>query len=509
MYNFHLEIKFLDNEYWWGGAVDEGIFMPYINNYPLADLNNNNFGNQATSFFISSKGRYFYSDEPIRYEIKDNTLIVDSVKEITLVCKSNLKEAYYDCVKNHFNVDGTYPDIDMFSLPQYNTWIEMNWFVNQEKVLKYAHEIIDNGFKPGIIMIDDGWQEDYGVWDFNKKGFSNPKAMIDELHSLGFKVMLWLVPCMSPDSYTFRELEGQGVFYKELNSNEVKIMHWWDGYSAVLDLTNKKANKWLKERLDYLQNTYGVDGFKFDGADACFYPDGGRFEKDLFRIHQARLYSEFATNYKLNEMRACFNTQGRGLAQRLTDKSHSWDKRGIDMLIPNGLAMSILGYVYSCPDMIGGGLVGDFLANGYQDIDQELFVRYAQVATFFPMMQFSLAPWKVLSTENLQIVKNCCKIHDEISEYIKELVVKASKDCTPIMRSMQFQYPNGNYSLIKDQFMLGDKYLVAPVVTKNTFERKVVLPEGNWIDDEGNTYQGNQTITIKVPLERLPYFKKI
>ena len=23
----------------------------------------------------------------------------------------------------------------MFSLPQYNTWIEMNWFVNQEKVL--------------------------------------------------------------------------------------------------------------------------------------------------------------------------------------------------------------------------------------------------------------------------------------------------------------------------------------------------------------------------------------
>ena len=55
MYNFHLEIKFLDNEYWWGGAVDEGIFMPYINNYPLADLNDNNFGNQATSFFISSK----------------------------------------------------------------------------------------------------------------------------------------------------------------------------------------------------------------------------------------------------------------------------------------------------------------------------------------------------------------------------------------------------------------------------------------------------------------------
>ena len=508
MYKFHLEIKFLDNEYWWGGAVDEGLFMPYINNYPQADLNESNYSNQATSFFISSKGRYFYSEEPIRYEIKNNVLIVDSVNEIKVICKNDLKEAYYDCVKNYFNVDHKYPDIDMFSLPQYNTWIEMNWFVTQEKALKYAHEIIDNGFKPGIIMIDDGWQEDYGIWEFNKKGFDNPKAMIDELHQLGFKVMLWLVPCMSPDNYTFRKLEEQGIFYKEIDNDEVKIMHWWDGYSAVLDLTNPLARKWLKGQLDYLRETYGVDGFKFDGADACFYPDGGRFEKDLFRIHQARLYSEFATQYELNEMRACFNTQGRGLAQRLTDKRHTWNERGLNMLIPNGLAMSILGYVYSCPDMIGGGLVGDFLANNYQEIDEELFVRYAQVATFFPMMQFSLAPWKVLSKENLQIVKNCCKIHDEISGYIKELVVKASKDCTPIMRSMQFEYPKENYCEIKDQFMLGNQYLIAPVVTKNTFERKVVLPEGKWIDDLNNEYEGNQTITIKVPLNRLPYFKK-
>ena len=74
---------------------------------------------------------------------------------------------------------------------------------------------------------------------------------------------------------------------------------------------------------------------------------------------------------------------------------------------------------------------------------------------------------------------------------------------------MQFEYPDCDYGTIKDQFMLGSKYLIAPIVTKNTFERKVVLPEGTWVDDLNNKYEGKNTITIKVPLERLPYFKKI
>lgn len=506
MYTYHIEIKFLENEYWWGGVIDEGIHMPYFDNYQEIDINECNYGNQVTSFFISSKGRYFYSNEPIKYKIVNKTLIVDSLEPLTIHQKENLKEAYYDCANKHFIMDNKYPDIDMFSIPQYNTWIQMNWFPTQEKVLDYAKEILANGFKPGILMIDDGWQEDYGVWKFDSRKFPNPKEMVKQLHELGFKVMLWLVPCVSPDSYTFRKAQEQDIFYKEKDSEHVKIMCWWDGYSAVLDLTKPNAKKWLEEQCDTLVNEYGIDGFKFDGADADFYPHGGKFNKDLPRIHQARLYSEFATKYSLNEMRACFNCQGRALTQRLGDKSHSWNNRGLELLIPNGLATSILGYSYCCPDMIGGGLVGDFISNNYQEIDQELFVRYAQVATFFPMMQFSLAPWKVLSKENLDIVINCCNIHEKISDYIKELVIKSSKDASPIIRSMAFEYPNCGYETIKDQFMLGDKYLIAPVVNKSETKRKVILPEGTWKDELGIIYNGNQEIIIDAPLKRLPYF---
>ena len=250
MYKYHIEIKSLNNEYWWGGVIDHGIDMPYQIDYQEIDINDCNYGNQVTSFFISSKGRYFYSEEPIKYKMVDNTLIVDSILPIKLEHKENIKEAYFDCAKKHFNCDGKHPDLDLFSIPQYNTWIEMNWFPTQDKVIAYAKEIIKNGFKPGILMIDDGWQEDYGVWDFDRKKFPDPKQMIEELHRLGFKVMLWLVPCISPDSLICRNLFSKKVLYKEKDSSRPQIMEWWDGFSAVLDLSSEEARSWLEEQCD-------------------------------------------------------------------------------------------------------------------------------------------------------------------------------------------------------------------------------------------------------------------
>jgi alpha-glucosidase len=59
---------------------------------------------------------------------------------------------------------------------------------------------------------------------------------------------------------------------------------------------------------------------------------------------------------------------------------------------------------------------------------------------------------------------------------------------------------------VKDQFMLGDKILVAPMLEKGIL-RKVLLPKGNWVADGGKTYKGGKSYVIDVPLERLTYFK--
>jgi alpha-glucosidase len=126
-----------------------------------------------------------------------------------------------------------------------------------------------------------------------------------------------------------------------------------------------------------------------------------------------------------------------------------------------------------------------------------------------PMMQFSVAPWRVLDNEHLDAVKKAVAIRDKFKGYIFELAVNATKTGEPIMKPMEFNYPNAGYARIIDQFLLGDKLIVAPVLTKSATKRSVVIPEGQWKSFDGQLITGPKTIEINVQLNDLPYFEKI
>jgi len=112
------------------------------------------------------------------------------------------------------------PPAEFYRVPQYNTWIELMYNQNQEGVLNYARGILANGLPAGIIMIDDTWQEDYGKWNFHPGRFPAPKAMCDELHRLGFKVMLWICPFESMDQYQIcHKIESFGGFLNEADGH--------------------------------------------------------------------------------------------------------------------------------------------------------------------------------------------------------------------------------------------------------------------------------------------------
>jgi len=505
-----MKIDFLENEYWYGGIVHKGIKMPISKNDNISMnlITAEDVCDQYSPLFISNKGRYIHSEKPFVITFDNGVITVKSVDEVKLYSGyENLKGAQLAAAKNHFSLEGKIPNEEFFKVPQYNTWIELVYNQNEKQILEYAKSFIDAGMQPGILMIDEGWAPDYGDYDFCKRKFDNPKKMVDELHKMGFKVMLWVTAHISPDSDCFRELRNTDYLIKD-KDGEFAIRKWWNGYSCILDLTNPNACKWFKEKLDNLMEKYGVDGFKFDAGGTYLYrEDDQTFIKQIPSEH-TKAFDEFCSQYEYNELRCVWNSGGKPLVCRLMDKNPLWDDTGIEMLMPNMLLQGLLGYYFGCPDMIGGGAYSFFDKDRFV-FDEELYLRWLQISVLCPMMQFSISPKRLLSENGFETAQKITKLHSDYSDKIIKLAHNASLNGEPILRYMEYEFPNQGFEKVTDQFMLGSDLLVAPVVKKGKVTKNVILPKGRWQDIYGNIYDGGCTLIQDAPVDKLIYFIKI
>jgi len=498
----------LGKSIWWAGIINKGEVMPLKNGFSGSFYSN--YGNQVNPLLISNDGQTIWSEHPYEFEVKNDTIYVHSKTKELFYAQSGttLKEAFLYASKSYFPPAGKMPDKLLFSAPQYNTWIELMYDQNQEDILKYAKSIIDNGFPPGVLMIDDNWQENYGKLDFHPGRFSDPKKMMKELHGMGFKVMLWISPFISPDCDVYRKLDQEGLLLKDPQSkdtiNNSAIIRWWNGASAELDLSNPKAGIWFQDQLDYLQKTYGVDGFKLDAGDFEFYENTLSYIPGTTPQQHSELYGKIGLKYPLNEYRAMWKMAGQPIVNRLRDKYHTWED--VEKLVPHMLLQGIVGYNFTCPDMVGGGDYISFMPGA--NLNQNIIVRSAQTHALMPMMQFSVAPWRILDKEHFAAVKKAIEVRKKYTPLIMKLIEESAYSGEPIVRSLEYVFPHKGYENIVDQFMLGDKIMVAPVLTDKD-ERSIVFPKGKWKSWQGKMIKGPKTIKIKVAIDEIPIYEKM
>ena len=523
-------VKMQSGEKWWGLCNNFGREMPFTEKTEFScDLRLDNYSHQSLSFLCSDKGRVIWCSEPVGVKISRGEIRLESDKGELIVKEAvahNLGDAFRYASKTWFPPTGENPELLYFSAPQYNTWIELTYNQNEKDILVYAKSMLNNGLPPGIFMIDDTWQLDYGEWHFDPRRFSDPKGMMDKLHAMGYKVLLWMCPFVSMDSPSFRriafgfnpdDVKGypvRGGFL--LSSKEIGIhrvlpaaaVPWWNGYSALLDFTHPNAVAWFTEQLERVVKDYGADGFKFDGGGVEFYSSvRGNFlanDETVSPASQSALYGDFAVKYKGSEYRNGFGFAGKPVIMRLHDKAHSWE--AVARLVPDMLAAGFVGCPFICPDMIGGGSWTAFLPGA--PFDPELFIRSAQIHALCPMMQISASPWRVLSKEHQRIFKQTVELRQKFAPLFVELAKASAKTGEPMMRNMEYCFPGMGYADIKDQFMMGDNLLVAPVVEKGATSRKVILPPGRWRSADGRTYIGATVIEVSASLAQLPYFEK-
>lgn len=507
-------IPLLPDECWWGGSVMEGMRQPFsaADEGYACDMryrHGPSGGNQAAPVLLSSKGRWVWCEQAFRFSVKGGALVVEAEKNAPVLSGATkggtLRDAYLHCSKAFFPPKGT-PKLRFFEHPILNTWIEFKYEQNEKGILEYAQRFVDNGLDAGVFMIDHTWhREPFGCWDFHDGRFRDPKGMVKKMNAMGYTLMLWFDPHISTDTAVYRQLRKEGLLLRGRGADGIAESCWWPGKGAILDCTNPKAYAWLKGTLDRLMNDYGVEGFFFDAGDAYNYPpDATPFVKDASPSDQVLAFHRIGLDVPYQQHRAAWKMGGLPLMQTLRDKHPTYEE--VHECIADGLLASLIGYPFVVFDLVGGGTVSSFEGEGFTAA-QEHYIRSLQTQCLSPMIQFSLSPWRVLDAKHQRIVREQLALRRKWAAYITQCAVDCGRTGEPMMRSMEYMYPSRGWERVDDQFLMGERLLVAPQLYGKT-SRKVVIPPGRWTADDGLVYEGPATVEIATPLARLPHFER-
>lgn len=387
----------------------------------------------------------------------------------------------------------------------YRNWKEVEDLVNTFKEKQIP---IDT------IILDLYWFKHMGDLTFDQENFPSPEEMIGKLREQGIKVILIEEPFVTIHSRLYKEGKEKGYFAAR-PTGEIYTLPFWAGESVLVDFTNPNVKEWWAAQHQPLIEM-GIGGWwtdlnepKIHPADMVHYDGPANKVHNIMALemhkslHQA--YQTYAPNQRLFIMSRSgwMSMQKYGAGTWSGDVAANWE--ALRNQIALGLNLGLLGIPMWNTDI--GGFNGEYPS-------AELYTRWLQLGAMTPIMRphgdhQEREPW-AYGPETEEIIKRYIHLRYQFIPYLYTYAFEAHKTGAPIMRPLILDYPfDENLYDITDQFLLGREILVAPVMEEGTKERRVYLPEGEWINfwtDE--IYQGSQSITVDAPLEILPLFIK-
>jgi alpha-glucosidase (family GH31 glycosyl hydrolase) len=396
-----------------------------------------------------------------------------------------------------------------YAKPLWNTWGQMYTTVSQDSVLAYARGLHDAGVPGHTIQVDDGWMTHYGDFTFNSK-FPDPNAMSDAIHAMGYNFGLWITLWINTDADNFSYAAQHGYLLKsKTDPSQPCKVQWWNGTAGIVDLANPAAKAWYEGKLRELEQTYGVDGFKFDTRffDESCQPYPGYTALDYIKLG-AQLTDEF-DQQGAGVRISWTGSQKYGFVIREVDKGTDWGS--LQAGVAQDMAISTIGYPFVETDMIGGSL-------GSPPPTKDVLIRWAQAASLMPLMYSSTSPLGVSNPYGSQaydpqtatLYTNAVRQHEQLASYIEEQVDRAVATGEPIMKPLFFDFPKDRAAYtLSDEWLLGDSLLAAPILTAGT-SRSVHLPAGEWYDAIHHRILRGGTITdFHASLGQTPMFVRL
>jgi alpha-glucosidase len=146
----------------------------------------------------------------------------------------------------------------------------------------------------------------------------------------------------------------------------------------------------------------------------------------------------------------------------------------------------------------------------------ELFARWTQLGTFYPLMRNHAAktmpfqePWR-FGAKHLELAKAALERRYRLLPTLYSLMHEASESGLPVLRPLLMLDPADREALgAFEQFLFGRDLLVAPITKPGQAKRLVYLPKGQWLEwpnleRPGAVREGGQHIIAEGPLDTVP-----
>ena len=338
--------------------------------------------------------------------------------------------------------------------------------------------------------IDLGFQHDF---EFNGKEFFEPASLIQGIQQKKMKVTVTVDSSFNVNSKAYSSVP-KGFL---LNDNG----------SGSLDLARNEVGSWFLGRVEAFRAKYKIDTLRFCCGQIEFPIDRYGLGKGQNPGRIVQNYARVAAKIsKSSDIEVGYKTQSLPLVIKIVDRNPEWGREmGLRSLIPMVLSVGISGYPFVTIGPIGGVSYGD------SKPERELYIRWMQLSAFFPMMEFRIYPWEY-DDETTQISAEILDIRSMLWDNILTIAKQSVDTGAPVIRPLWWISPSDpkTYSL-SSQFMLGDIYLVAPVLWSGKLKHDVYLPKGVWREMFGKgskrEIEVGRWITLDVDLKTVVYFE--
>ncbi|XZL93814.1 glycoside hydrolase family 31 protein [Clostridium perfringens] len=374
-------------------------------------------------------------------------------------------------------------------------------YFSQEEVRELVKTFEEKDIPLDVVYLDIDYMDGFRVMTFKTPNFDDAAGLISDLKEKGIRTITIIDPGVKVDEeYDVFKRGKEGNHFTKKLDGEMFIGAVWPGDSAFPDFSNKDCREWWKSELKKFISEHGMDGIWNDMNEPCVFnndhktmletclhnSDNGVIEHKEFHnrygFEMSRCSKEAQEELHPNERgfsmtRATYAGGQRYSSVWTGDNMSLWSQ--MRMSISMNANLGISGFSFVGNDVSGFGL----------DSSEELFIRWMEMGPFIPifrnhsnMYTRRQEPW-AFGPRAEKIAKKSIELRYELLPYIYDLYYISHKEGLPIFRPMIMEYEKDmNLLNMREQFMLGENMIVAPVLYEGERSKTVYLPKGSWFN---------------------------